>query len=136
MKIIEILVEGKESKETFVDMFKKFLPLAMEHIGLTNLPKMVFITNVEDSEQPTFGMYDNDDKTLYVALADRNRNDILSTISHELTHYKQDIEDSLVDSSGATGSPHENEANATAGIVMRHFNKRYPDFLRSRPIVS
>lgn len=134
MRAKELLIEGKESKETFVDMFKKFLPLAMEHIGLKNLPKMVFITNVEDSEQPTFGMYENDDKTLYVALSNRHPNDILRTVAHELVHYKQDIEDSLVDSSGATGSPHENEANATAGIVMRHFNKQYPEFLSSRPI--
>ena len=136
MKITELLVEGKESKATFVDMFEKFLPLAMGHIGLENLPKMVFITDFEGGEQPTFGMYDNDNKTLYVALANRHPNDILRTIAHELTHYKQDTEDSLVDDSGATGSPHENEANATAGIVMRHFNKRYPQFLRSRPIIS
>ena len=135
MKITELLVEGKESSETFVEIFKKFLPLAMKHIGLENLPKMVFITNVEDGKQPTFGMYDNDEKTLYVALANRHPNDILRTVAHELTHFKQDAEDSLVDTSGETGSPHENEANATAGIVMRHFNKKYPQYLKTRPII-
>ena len=136
MKITELLVEGTESKATFVDMFKKFAPLAMEHIGLKNLPKMVFITDIEDSEQPTFGMYSVDDKTLYVSLANRHPNDILRTIAHELTHYKQDTEHSLHNGSGETGSDHENEANATAGIVMRHFNKTYPEYLKVKPIVA
>jgi Zn-dependent peptidase ImmA (M78 family) len=135
MKITELLVEGTESKATFVDMFKKFAPLAMEHIGLENLPKMVFITDIEDSEQPTFGMYSVEDKTLYVSLANRHPNDILRTIAHELTHYKQDTEHSLHNGSGETGSDHENEANSAAGVVMRHFNKRYPEYLKVKPVV-
>jgi hypothetical protein len=125
-----------ESKEQFVEIFSKFLPLAVKIIGLKKLPKFEFLADIEHSEQPTFGMYVNDEHRLYVALANRHPNDILRTVAHELTHYKQDSEHKLNDKSGTTGSPEENEANAVAGIVMRHFNKMYPEYLKVRPIIG
>jgi hypothetical protein len=60
--------------------------------------------------------------------------DILRTVAHELVHYRQDIRNELNDQSGATGSPEENQAHEIAGVIMRHFNKQYPEFLRSHPI--
>jgi hypothetical protein len=135
MRANEFLSESQQ-KDTFLEMFKKFLPLAMHYIGLKGLPKMVFLHKLDDDEQPTFGRYVNDEKTLYVTLANRHPNDILRTIAHELTHYKQDTEHQLQANSGKTGSPHENEANATAGIVMRHFNKNYPQYLVVKPLIA
>jgi Zn-dependent peptidase ImmA (M78 family) len=136
MRAREFLSESTgQKKDVFIDMFKKFLPIAIKHIGLKDLPRMVFLANIDDDEQPTFGRYVNDEKTLYVTLANRHPNDILRTIAHELTHYKQDTEHALHASSGETGSEHENEANATAGIVLRHFNKNYPEYLKVKPVV-
>jgi hypothetical protein len=125
-----------EPKDKFVEMFKKFLPVAMYYIGIKSLPKMKFEKSIGDVDQPTFGMYVNHEKTLYVALANRHPNDILRTVAHELTHYKQDSQHELNPDSGTTGSPEENEANATAGIVMRHFNKMHPEYLNDRPIIA
>jgi Zn-dependent peptidase ImmA (M78 family) len=129
-------ISGNDNKERFVKMFKDFLPLAMQHIGLTSLPKIVFKKQINDLKQPTFGMYVTDEKTLYVALVNRHPNDILRTIAHELTHFKQDTDHELNDESGTTGSPEENNANALAGIVMRHFNKKYPEYLNDRPVIA
>jgi hypothetical protein len=134
MKITELLIEGQESKATFVDMFKKFLPLAMEVLEIDRLPKMDFDSVIESGNQPSFGMYSNEDKTLYVAILNRHPVDILRTVAHELVHFRQDIRNELNDESGATGSPEENQAHEMAGVIMRHFNKRYPEFLRSQPI--
>jgi len=134
MKIQDLLFEGKESRETFVDMFKKFLPLAMEVLEIDSLPKMDFEPEIHTGSQPSFGMYVNGEKTLHVAILNRHPVDILRTVAHELVHYRQDIRNELNDESGATGSPEENQAHEIAGVVMRHFNKRYPEFLRSRPI--
>lgn len=133
MRANEFLIESKQ-KDNFLEMFKRFLPLAMSVIGLKNLPRMVFLHNIDDDQQPTFGRYVNDEKVLYVTLANRHPNDILRTIAHELTHYKQDTENRLNSDSGKTGSEHENEANSLAGVVLRHFNKKYPQYLTSRPI--
>lgn len=136
MRALEFLIEDHHNKkDVFLEMFKKFLPLAMEIIKLKDLPRMVFIRSIKDSKQPTFGRYVTDEKTLYVSLANRHPNDILRTIAHELTHYKQDTEHKLEPDSGVTGSQEENEANAIAGIVMRNFNKRYPEYLTVKPIV-
>lgn len=135
MRAQEFLAESQQSDD-FLEMFKKFIPLAMKYIGLTRLPRMVFLHNIDDDTQPTFGRYVNDEKTLYVTLANRHPNDILRTIAHELTHYKQDTDHKLHDQSGETGSPEENEANATAGIVMRHFNKTYPEYLTVKPLIA
>lgn len=134
MKITELLVEGNESKATFVDMFKKFLPLAMEILEIDRLPKMNFEPEVQSGNQPSFGMYDNNEKILHVAIINRHPVDILRTVAHELVHYRQDIRDELNDESGATGSPEENQAHELAGVIMRHFNKRHPEFLKSHPI--
>jgi hypothetical protein len=103
----------------------------------TNLKsKLKNYTNGKKYITIIFRKYENNEKTLYVALMNRNPNDILRTIAHELTHYKQDTEHELVPDSGRTGSPHENEAHAIAGIVMRHFNKKYPEYLSGKPITE
>lgn len=140
MRSKEFLTEDidrlEHHKKNFIEMFKRFLPIAMHYIDLKSLPKMKFEAHIHDDVQPTFGKYENNEKTLYVALMNRNPNDILRTIAHELTHYKQDTEHELVPDSGRTGSPHENEAHAIAGIVMRHFNKKYPEYLSGKPITE
>ena len=128
--------EFENSKNTFVEMFRKFLPIAMKVIGLKSLPKMIFEKEVESPDQPTFGQYVNGEHVLYVGLANRHPNDILRTIAHELVHYKQDTEHQLDGESGMTGSPEENQANAIAGVVMRYFNKQYPEYLKTKPIVA
>jgi hypothetical protein len=140
MKIFDLisLTESKESISStdFVEMFKKFLPLCMHYLELDSLPKMKFEKTISDVDQPTFGKFDNAAQTLYVALANRHPNDILRTVAHELCHYKQGVDHRLDSNSGETGSSEENEAHARAGIVMRHFNKKYPEYLASRPIIA
>jgi hypothetical protein len=134
MRASQFIVEGAQENANVVEMFKKFLPLAMKILELDSLPKMEFVTKVDETDQPTFGLYSNSDRVLKVALTNRHPNDILRTVAHELTHYKQDINNELDNDSGDTGSDHENEANATAGVIMRHFNKLYPEYLRSKPL--
>ena len=130
------LHESFTRKETqnFTEMFKKFLPIAMHYLKLDSLPTMKFEKTIHDQQQPTFGKFDNESNVLHVALANRHPNDILRTIAHELQHYKQGTEHRLEPDSGETGSPIENEAHAMAGIVMRHFNKKYPQYLSSKPM--
>lgn len=139
MIIKELLCESADQsmsdhKDNFMDMFKKFIPLAMHYIELDSLPEMEFLSTVDDDEQPTFGRFDTNENKLTVALMNRHPNDILRTLAHELVHYKQSVENKLNNDSGQTGSPEENQAHQIAGVVMRHFNKQYPEFLKSKPI--
>lgn len=134
MKITELLVEDREGKADVVRMFKDFLPLAMKVLDLDRLPEMRFEPTLNTGDQPSFGMYAVGENVLYVALTNRHPVDILRTIAHELVHFKQDLQGELNDQSGETGSPHENQAHELAGVIMRHFNKQYPQYLRSKPL--
>ncbi len=126
---------GSNQKQ-FQEMFRRFLEIAIEVLELKSLPEFHFEAFLEHPQQPTFGMYVNGENKLYVGLSGRHPNDIFRTIAHELTHYKQDTMHELDDGSGETGSPHENEANSMAGIIMRIFNKTYPEYLRSKPVME
>jgi len=128
--------EFTQHRQQFIQMFQDFLPLAMEIIELDSLPEFEFDDYISSPAQPSFGMYVNHEKKMYVGLAGRHPVDILRTIAHELVHYKQDTNHELNDESGRTGSPEENQAHQVAGVVMRYFNKQYPDYLHSKPVME
>jgi hypothetical protein len=134
MRAKQFIIEDRQDNINFVEMFKDFLPLAMEVLEIDQLPKMHFAPKLSTGDQPSFGMYAPDDNFLAVALANRHPVDILRTVAHELVHFKQNMNGELNDESGATGSPEENQAHEIAGVIMRHFNKRYPEYLKSKPL--
>lgn len=115
-------------------MFKDFFPIAIKVLKVDRLPQVKFEPEINSGSQPSFGMYVNGEKVLYVALKNRHPVDILRTLAHELVHYKQDINGELNVNSGETGSPQENQAHEIAGVIMRYFNKQYPHYLKSKPL--
>ena len=124
--------EGSEDGPVKLDLmtaFKDFLPIVMQELKLSKLPKIKLEKKIEDTEQPTFGVFKEHENIIHLGLDGRHPLDILRTLAHELVHFKQGTEHQL-DSpdSGATGSPQENQANAKAGIIMRHFNKQFPHY--------
>jgi hypothetical protein len=58
----------------------------------------------------------------------------MRTTAHELVHYKQYLENRIKPNSGETGSDIENEANAVAGIIMRHFDGANPKAFELKPL--
>lgn len=134
MKILDVIKEEKEKSFDFSQMMKDFLPLAMQILNIDILPKIKLEINVKDAEQPTFGRYANMDNVIYLAIENRHPVDIARTLAHELVHFKQGLMNQLDQNSGDTGSPEENEAHAVAGVIMRNFNKQFPQYLRSQPL--
>ena len=129
------LAEQANSNNQMFDLFAKFLPLAMKDLGLTTLPKIIPELHIESHDgQATFGRFVNDELAIHLALTNRHPVDILRTLAHELVHFKQLTMGKINDASGETGSPEENQANTIAGIIMRHFNKEYPDAVNMQPI--
>lgn len=119
---------------TFMDAIRDFLPLAITHLKLKSLPKIKFERNLDDTHVPTFGRFVNDEKIIYVDIENRHPVDILRTIAHEMVHYRQGEEHELGTGSWHTGSPVEDEAHAEAGVIMRNFNKKFPQYLNLKPI--
>jgi hypothetical protein len=112
-----------------MDALEDFLPFVMKLLKLDKLPRISVHKTIETGDQPSFGGYNPADGTIQLALKDRHPADVLRTLAHELVHFKQDQQGELDENSGTTGSNEENEANTTAGIIMRHFNKRFPQYL-------
>jgi hypothetical protein len=126
--------EFKNTEPQFLQALQDFLPIAMQELGLKSLPKIKLEKIVPDDEQPTFGRMDYDVKTITIGLANRHVIDILRTLAHELVHWKQLTLNQLGDMSGETGSPEENQANEVAGVIMRHFNKKFPQYFHTKPL--
>jgi Zn-dependent peptidase ImmA (M78 family) len=79
-------------------------------------------------------VYKNDNKEITVYVKNRNLADILRTLGHELVHHRQNELGMLDMTSGETGSEIENQANATAGVMMRDFGKRHEQIYESQTI--
>jgi Zn-dependent peptidase ImmA (M78 family) len=128
------LIESTTTKNQFMQIMNDFLPLAMQELGVDQLPKFKLMSQIKDDVQPTFGKFDSYENVIYLALEQRHPLDVLRTLAHELVHFRQNTEHQLDDTSGNTGSPEENEAHEVAGIIMRNFNKAYPEYFDDHAI--
>jgi hypothetical protein len=119
----------------FIKAMKVFLEFCMGELDLDRLPRIVWEDKGNLTHgKPTFGMFENETQTIYLRIKDRHPLDIMRTLAHELVHYKQFLDGEIHDGSGHTGSEQENQAHARAGIMMRHFDRAYPQLFKSKPI--
>jgi hypothetical protein len=133
MRINELLMESLDSNQV-KKIIRKFTAFAKNELGISEQPKIKLYSTLQYSNQhQSFGGYGN--KVIHLAITNRHINDILRSLAHELVHFKQDINNELTNISGETGSEHENNANAQAGIIMRKWGKLNPE-LFSRGILS
>ena len=110
------------------DTIKQFARSCFRQYGLKNPPKIRIQHNPNWSERTgTFGRFDPDTNTIELAVTGRHMLDILRTLAHELTHAKQNEQGEMPDDAGRTGSPYEDDANALAGRMMRHWAEQHPD---------
>ena len=129
MNIFEMFNEPKQL--TLIDALRDFLPIAIAHLELDHIPKIKLVKSLDDT---TFGHFNSNEQVIYAVVANRNPVDILRTIAHEMTHYKQGQEHQLTNDSGETGSTIEDEANAEGGVIMREFNEKFPQYLQSSSV--
>ena len=112
----------EQEKQQFLKNMKTFLALAKQELRLEKLPKILWITGDYSAKNHSFGGFSPRDQSIRVVMTDRHPNDVMRTLAHELTHYRQWLDGKLKPNSGETGSAEENEANAKAGVIMRNFN--------------
>ena len=92
--------------------------------------KIILKKSPLEGDQPSFGSYCPQTKTITVSVGNRNFMDILRSLAHEMVHYKQDLEGRLYPGAGDTGSDIENEANAIAGQIMRWYAQENPQYFK------
>ena len=134
MKVKELLTEGLDKKDTYAILLD-FIRFAAEHLELKSLPKLNFTFDNERAiKHSSFGGYGN--KDINITVKNRHIMDVCRTLAHELVHYKQDLNGDLdkMEDPGADGSPIENEANATAAVIMRKWGKKHPQLFAQESI--
>ena len=99
-----------------------FIKFCKEQLTLTTSPSIKFVNDTEDT---TFGYFDNDNKNIVVQLKGRHQMDVMRTVAHELVHYKQDKTLGR-ELDGRNGSVDENEANSLAGELLRRWGQKNP----------
>ena len=113
----------------------KFARYCARELGLKKLPKIdIKDDDAYSKKQKTFGQYVNDTETIHLQIKNRHILDVFRTLAHEMVHFMQDQREPMPDTSGDTGSKYENEANATAGVIMRHFDRKYPNYFEQPPV--
>jgi hypothetical protein len=98
----------------------EFIKFTIKELGLKSLPKSIkFADDDYASTHLTFGTYNPASDEIVVVKGSRHPVDVLRTLAHELVHHKQREDGKVLN--GEDGSNIENEANATAGTLMRKF---------------
>jgi Zn-dependent peptidase ImmA (M78 family) len=115
MKLKDIVLET---------MITYLIKLCKEELNLSEIPPIELISEPTIPGTTSFGVYTGD--SIQVVILNRHPVDVARTLAHELTHWKQGQTGMHMD--GNTGSQVENQANAMAGIILRKFGKKYPEF--------
>jgi hypothetical protein len=127
----ESVMENKDIKETL----QPFIDSCVEYLDIEKPPKIILKRDPEWTRRNgTFGQFDTKTGSITLAVSGRHVLDILRTLAHELTHARQDELATMPVDAGETGSPYEDEANAMAGRIMRHWVDQYPEFFKDIPL--
>jgi len=101
-----------------------FVQFACDHLNLGEKPKIMLL-QIREPDMTTANYCPNS-KNIKVYSKGRALFDVARSIAHELVHHKQNINGEKLD--GETGSDCENEANATAGQIIRLYGQKNPEF--------
>lgn len=119
------------SRNQFETIVHTFLPFAKKELNIKELPKIHFVDDSKFAKRiAAFGQIK--DNRIVIDIAGRQIMDILRTVTHELTHYRQHKKG--VTGNGHAGSFTENEANRVAGTIVRKFGERHSNLFTLSPI--
>jgi hypothetical protein len=114
----------------FKDYLKSFLKYAVKELNIQPLPRLIMVKDDEKNASEMLGMtgyYDPSNKTVTLFTLGRHPKDILRTLSHELVHHEQNLEDRLHHSptTDTTQDPElsaiEDEAYLKGSRIFRHW---------------
>ena len=127
---------GTLDHKNFGPMLDSFVQFAAKELDLKKVPT-IELSKTQDS--PSFGSYNPKKNHIITVTKNRHPMDIYRTVAHELQHHKQNEENRIgkdIANEGSTGSDIENEANATAGKILRNYAKANPDHFKTGHVVE
>ena len=126
--------KGRPTTRTqFESILNKFLVFLKREIKFDyNIP-IILVDDVDFCKNnKTFGLMYPD--KIVISIVNRHPIDILRTVAHELTHYRQHTKG--VNGSGHAGAPTENEANRLAGTIVRKFGEKHPSLFATSAVME
>lgn len=127
--------ESKILSEAFTKdkapLIQKLVTFACEQLQIEQPPIKLINSPLYTQEHSSFGGYYPSEQKIVCVVHNRNMADILRTLAHELVHHMQNGKGELDSEAGEDGSPSENEANSTAGLIMRKFGRENPEIFES-----
>ena len=102
---------------------KEFVDFCKDHLDINDRVKIEFLREYDPNI--TTGCYIPSERRIKILTKDRGLIDVLRSIAHEMVHQYQHITGQLTERSGDTGSEQEDEAHATAGVIMRLFQDKH-----------
>lgn len=118
---LSFIAEGI-SRNDFENIVHTFLPFVKKELNIKELPKIHFVDDPKFAKRiAAFGQIK--DNRIVIDIQGRQIMDILRTLAHELTHYRQHKRGTI--GSGHAGSFTENEANRVAGTIVRKFGEKH-----------
>ncbi len=91
-------------------------------------PKIEFSQEKESEDQHRTGYFNHDTNYMWIYTGNRNLIDILRTVAHELTHYKQKLDG--MTSANVPVVDLEAQADQAAGIMMKIYVRQHPEIIQ------
>lgn len=105
-------------------MVTHLLNMCRNELNISELPPIEFLEEPVIPGTTSFGAFFGD--RIVVVVLNRHPVDVCRTLAHEIVHWKQQVSGEDLD--GTTGSNTENDANALAGVILRKFGEKYPEY--------
>lgn len=118
----KLSIQEETNKKNTEKNIKDFVNFCIDWLDLDNAPEVNTVYDKKwSADKRTFGQFNAREGKITVNISGRHPVDAMRTIAHELVHYAQSEKESLPPGAGETGSRWENDANATAGQIMRDY---------------
>lgn len=109
---------------------RHFVKWCCSELGIdTELPEIKFSDDKESARQHYTGYFRDHDNTIWIYSGQRNLIDIMRTLAHELTHFKQREDGVEMARQNYIGSPAEQAADVSAGILMKKYSRLFPEII-------
>ena len=107
-----------------LELMVRYINYAVKELGLEGKPLKIRLLGKSPNEPITTGAYTPSTKTIATICGGRHFIDYMRTISHEMTHMKQDYAGDINKPHAEIGGPIEDEANVMSGRITKYFIKK------------
>jgi hypothetical protein len=119
-KINEVAHASVQNPNANEEQINQFIEFCKSKLGLANVPLIKFVSRTSDGTAFACYVIDNGEAHIELQVKDRHIMDIFRSLAHELVHHKQNEDEREMN--GGDGSTIEDEANATAAVIMRQYS--------------